>query len=481
LHVGRIRARTRHALRNALAGFATFRFDVESLVLRLSLEKPPWPANLRVDAPIIQIAWLAIGTGLLLWGRHPQFSGDDIVRWAALRELLLQGRLGDGSPYSYISSLFAVPLYLIGRLFDNTEGVVPYFNLLEFVLIGPIILVLLARRIDWPLARLTALLLLSASMFPLHLGYFYAEVFTALLVTLGFLLVSARPLLASVLYGLGVANTPALFPGLMLASAWMAWRWRRVWLMALPLPGLSLYVGENILRYGSLFHNPYFIHGGFRTIMPYSGRVGFSYPMIFGILNVLLSIDKGPLLFVPGIFAALNRALFDGPLRPIRIEVEAMLIFLAGMVLTYAKWWSWYGGFAWGPRFFLFAFVPCSLLLAAGLGQVRTFKCGALLSAAIMIQTWGTIQSLLYGMRDMGPCTDNNYAHELLCWYAPEFNPLFRQFVVGFKVVPQKSLLPFAIWCGLTCLVLCGSSLWRVVRIRINETGGFGHLRHGIG
>ena len=53
----------------------------------------------------------------------------------------------------------------------------------------------------------------------------------------------------------------------------------------------------------------------------------------------------------------------------------------------------------------------------------------------------------------MEACGENNYAYELLCWYTPEYSPLFRQFVAGFHGA-QNNMLPFALWCGLTSLLL---------------------------
>ena len=420
---------------------------------------------LRFDTSAVQVALLVIGMGLLLVGRQPNIAGDDLQRWSSLRAILEHGEI-TGSPYSNIAPLFAIPLYAMGQMIGHLESVAAYFNLVQFVIFGTVILILLAQRIGWPLTRITALLILMASMFPLHLGYFNAEVFTALFVTIGILLVSTRPVLASLILGLGVANTPATFPGLLLASIWMAWRGNRVSYCLLPLPAFALAVGENVLKFGNPILNPYLQgNAGFRTILPYSGLEGFSYPIVFGVLNILFSIGKGLIFFVPGMFAALDKSLFAGPLRPLRVEAEAMLVFLCGMILTYAKWWAWYGGVGWGPRFFLFAFVPASLLLAASFIKIRTLTGAVLFSAAVLFQAWGTIESVLFGLGDISACIENHYAYELLCWYTPEFSPLFRQFGTGFAK-PELHHLPFAAWCAVTCILMCGSLLCRVVCVR---------------
>jgi hypothetical protein len=62
-----------------------------------------------------------------------------------------------------------------------------------------------------------------------------------------------------------------------------------------------LVVGENILKFGNPILNPY-LQGsaGLRTILPYSGLPGFSYPIVFGILNILFSMGKGALILCSG-------------------------------------------------------------------------------------------------------------------------------------------------------------------------------------
>jgi hypothetical protein len=332
--------------------------------------------------------------------------------------------------------------------------------------------VLLAHRIGRPLARVFGLLILTASMFPLHLGYFNAEVFTALFVTIGILLMSTRPVLGTIVLALGVGNTHATFPALVLACIWMAWRWKKPILLAAVLPGLILVLGENVLKFGNPIRNPYLQgNAGGRTLLPYSGLPGFSYPIVFGVLNILFSMGKGLVFFIPGLLSVFNKSILAGPLRPIRVEIETMLVFLIGMILVYAKWWAWYGGMAWGPRFFLFAYVPAALMLAGCFVRIRTFAGVALFSGAVLFQTWATIQSVLYDLRAMSTCFDNQGALEAFCWYLPEFSPLFRQFVAGFDN-PQPARLPFAAWCAITAVLMCGALLWRVAAQHLKARTG---------
>src|SRR6185436_5776493 len=92
---------------------------------------------------------------------------------------------------------------------------------------------------------------------------------------------------------------------------------------------------------------------GFRTVLPFSGRSGFSYPFALGVLSMLLSFGKGILFFAPGLLlVAQARRLAD---RKVAALIDAWMLFLVGLVLVYARWWAWYGGWFWGPRFLLIA------------------------------------------------------------------------------------------------------------------------------
>jgi hypothetical protein len=50
-------------------------------------------------------------------------------------------------------------------------------------------------------------------------------------------------------------------------------------------------------------------------------------------------------------------------------------------------------------------------------------------------------------------CGENKSQLELLCWYVPEFSPIFREFVVGFPRVPPLRLA-YAAWCLLSVLLI---------------------------
>jgi hypothetical protein len=64
----------------------------------------------------------------------------------------------------------------------------------------------------------------------------------------------------------------------------------------------------------------------------------------------------------------------------------------------------------------------------------------------LMLSFWGCSQGYLYGLVGVSECHQNNYAMEMLCWYTPEFSPLWRNFLVGFTV-ERPARLAYIAWC----------------------------------
>jgi hypothetical protein len=60
-------------------------------------------------------------------------------------------------------------------------------------------------------------------------------------------------------------------------------------------------MAEAWLRRGSPFVSGYAANHGDRTILPYSGRAGFSYPLLLGIASILFSFGRGLVFFSPGL------------------------------------------------------------------------------------------------------------------------------------------------------------------------------------
>jgi len=387
---------------------------------------------------------LALGIVLLVVSTLPRVdSGADgqLRYWDTDR--IARGLLPNAR-YSSLQPLLALPLYWLGTFFTTPAQTVAYFNLIAFLLL----LAVIWRSFSADIARATILLLLSASMFPANLQGFFGEPLAALLVVLGFVLLERHIWWAALAFAAGVGVVPATIPAFALVAAYLAWTKKRWWLLLLVAGPAAVHLTDNFVKYHS-FVSSYFYDKGDVTIMPYSGIPGFSYPLVLGLLSVLFSYGKGLIFFIPGLLLAFSPAVARVPAE-YRTTLRALLLFALGTILVYSRWWAWYGGTVWGPRFFLTACVPACLMLAFALryeGRRSAYEAAAL-TAILALATWGCIEGFVYGVYDSHLCYDNHFNLEMLCWYAPEWSPLWRWIVVGFgKAQPLR--LAYAGWATL--------------------------------
>jgi hypothetical protein len=378
---------------------------------------------------------ILIATGLVLLAIRPTTTNsfDAYARYQALLGFLATG-LPPDELYAFIGPVFAAPLGYLGRLFPNpgTEWFVLRYNLLLFVLLLLGLWALLRNRLDRQLLRTFLLILVTASLFGYATQDFLGEMFTAVLVGLGIVVVVLRRRLAGwVLLAVGTANTPAAGVGLGLLALSQVLRRRRLrYLAVVPAAAVLMILDLRVFRRGHAVSSNYIRAKGFRTILPYSGRPGFSYPLPFGLMSIMFSFGKGLVFFAPGLLIPARRLLRR--LDPSTSSVYVLwLVFLAGMILVYSAWWAWYGGFTWGPRFFLLASLPASLALAARLRYPpRHWVWLLALFGALLLSCWVGVNGLVYDTANTEVCSANQFANESLCWYVPEFSVLWRPFVV---------------------------------------------------
>jgi hypothetical protein len=120
---------------------------------------------------------------------------------------------------------------------------------------------------------------------------------------------------------------------------------------ALPFALLILFY--NNLRSGSPFNNAY------------EGE-GFTTPIWEGLWGLLFSTGKSVFIYAPILI------ILPFAFRPFWQKFKAETVFfglLIGITLIYSgAWWSWYGGFSWGPRF-LVPIMPFAILMLGVLLQ----------------------------------------------------------------------------------------------------------------
>ncbi|GAA2354919.1 hypothetical protein [Nonomuraea africana] len=396
----------------------------------------------QVHAPSTDDGRLAarVETGLIIAGFAgmlfllPRLDwGDGSIRYFQLTALLSQGTVPDGK-YSMIGPLFSTPLWLIGDSVGSPVWWTLRYN--PLLLAGGVAFVWFALRdrLPRPILRRFVMLLVFASMFAHHqLGY-NGEVFTAILVLVGTVaLVGRKAWPGWLTVAVGVAGTPAALPAMALMTSKWIWDVRRLrWGLAV-CAAVALVMAEAWLRRGGPLTTGYETDSGPRTIMPYSGVPGLSYPIFFGLLSLIFSFGKGLLFFAPGLFLPVRQRL--GDLAVGRQLYDLWLAFVVGLLLIYAMYWSWSGSSFWGPRYLLFAAVPAAFALA-----VRCCRPGDSVLAdvitvlALGLSIWAGLNGAVFGDVDVPKVCwpDGSGQYEApICFYTPEFSALWHPFVAG--------------------------------------------------
>ena len=382
-----------------------------------------------------RVAWGLVVLGLLLlfFVLPHDIEGDGRLRLDALQAWLS----GSGIPstkYPLVGSLLSIPLFLLGRLVGSPEWWVSRYNVIVYAAGLVLLYRVLRDRLDRDILLAFLLLLGTTAMVPSSLTGFGTEPFTVMAAATGLAAWSSgRWKTATALLGLAVANVPATIVGVALAMGWWAWRVKRIRALAPVVVGAGLWLLENLVRRKSALLTGYEGDHGFRTLLPYSGLPGFSYPIFFGVLSLLVSFGKGLLFFASGLVLAFGRGL--DALRSVSEVLVLWIMYLAGLVLAYGSWWAWYGGFTWGPRFLVFASLPASLLLAAQLRRPpRRLIALTVVVVALLLSVWVGIDGQVFGRFAQDPCSANHYSLESLCWYVPEFSVLWTPFVLSAQV-----------------------------------------------
>ena len=400
----------------------------------------------------METALLVVGFGVLFVLLPHSLMGDDFARFTSIEQLLHHGHVSD-SRYSLVMPLVSVPLLLAGEVVRTPEWWAAHFNVI-LVAAGAVILFWLLRdRVDRSVLRRALLVLLFASLLTNRLRDYNAEVLTAVLVTVGIVLVTAvrRAALGWAAVVIGVVNTPAALVGAALLAVAEAWRTKRLRHLLVPVVAAALIMLEAWIRRGGPLTTGYEHDHGVRTLLPYSGKSGFSYPFLLGVLAILFSFGRGLVFFTPGLLLGFWRS----TRRPV---VGLMLLFVAGLVLVYAKWWAWYGGLSWGPRFFVFAAIPASLLIAARLRRAgESVAADAATLLILALSAWVGLSGAIADLSTLDFCVANHAANEPLCWYTPEYSSLWHP-LVHFPALTWKTSA-LAAYCAIVFAYLAAPLL----------------------
>jgi hypothetical protein len=431
-----------------------------------------------MNARVLAERFLLGGGFVVLFLAMPHgLRGDDLARYSDLRQVLDHGHVTD-SRYSLLMPLASAPFVLLGDVIRSPTWWAARFDLVV-VAVGALVVWLLARgRVESGLLRRTLLLLLFASLFTERLRAYSPEVFSATLIAIGLVCTATRSYVAAgwVAIAIGAANTPVLVPALVPLACYEAVRTKRWRPFLCPALAVALVGAEAWIRRGSPFDTGYGGDHGLATVLPYSGRPGFSYPFLLGVASLVLSFGRGLVFFAPGLLLWLGvrtrRA--AGALRPL---VVAMLLLVGAMVLVYAKWWSWYGGLTWGPRFFAFAALPASLLIALRLRRVGDSVLGDLgVFAVLALSAWVGVVGATADYSEFGACAQHGYALESLCWYVPEYSSLWWPILHRPAVTFRLALV--VVWCA-AVFVCLAAPLVRALASSLSRPASLRAWAHG--
>ena len=378
--------------------------------------------------------------------------GDGSVRYMAIEALAEHGTWL-AQKYPMLGPLGALPLYCLGWLVKTPHWWASRYNAILFVAFLFGLHRLLRDQLAADSRRRLLLLLLTGTMFSKHVTDFYGEVFTATLAALGLVYLAMNRQKGGFLaLTLAIVNAPPTIVAAGLALLRPLFTQRRL-RYVLPLVfGGALIALENTLRFGALVSNQYLNDVALTSnALPYARLNGFHYPFFFGLLSICLSFGKGILFFSPGLLLAWAAY----PLMSARLkEIQALwLLFVAGLVLIYAKWCAWPGDWYWGPRYFLFSSLPAALALHTLLEQPNKKLLGSSLVLLVLsLSVWVGLDGVAFGLNNLEDCAANGGYLMGFCWYTPEYSPLWRPFFAEKRLGGKQ--LAFAIYFALSYLYL---------------------------
>ena len=95
------------------------------------------------------------------------------------------------------------------------------------------------------------------------------------------------------------------------------------------------------------------------------GGQPFSHPFVQGLYGLMLSPGRGVFIYTPILILAV--AVFPKLRGPDRVIASFAFVMLLARAVVYARWWSWWAGDVWGPRFLVPALPAFAPAIAAAL------------------------------------------------------------------------------------------------------------------
>ncbi|MFO0944565.1 MAG: hypothetical protein U1D30_01260 [Planctomycetota bacterium] len=303
------------------------------------------------------------------------------------------------SRYSLSPSLLAVPFFALGDLLPadlpDRERWVLYVTSLGSCFASSITVLLLAGWLgrsgySESIASAVSLLFLFGSLaLPYSSSFFIQVVTTPLLLACCWSVAEARTNWSAVAAALLLFTRSEM---VLLYPAWILGilgdglprRWRRVSL--LMLGGILGLIGNLLItamREDSLVRGAY-------------AEENFTTPLWIGVSGLLFSFSKGLLFHSPLCFAGFLGTFWYARRRP--TPGRMILFLLAIQILVVGRWWTWHGGWSWGPRLLLpvlpLAAFPIADWLSEWNRHSHLARRGFLLlaTASVLLNVWASVQ-----------------------------------------------------------------------------------------
>lgn len=184
----------------------------------------------------------------------------------------------------------------------------------------------------------------------------------------------------------------------------------------------SIMLLYNYWRYHDIFNFGYSGNSGYPTII-YSGRPGFSGNMLIGLYGLLFSSGKSVFIYNPSLLLLFG--CYGRFLKERKREFILYTSIFAVYTVIYSKWWAWYGGVSWGPRFLLPFLSLLYIIIGYGL---KGLFCRRKLIVIIMVALGFLAQFIavsIHPTRDFSTWSLPEFQNEYLLWFVPHFSPVF--------------------------------------------------------
>lgn len=388
---------------------------------------------------------LFISIAFLFFSRYYTWS-DGEPRYQFTRSLVEPNVLAQKITYGPTQSVLAVPFYLIGKYWSGlfgTELDITTRNSVKILVViaySAICLYILKSLIFFGTSRLisfiSALIFSLTSMALPYASSFFSE------------LLSGALLLITIYYSITYADSSKI-SRLIIAQFALLLLALNNFLFILCIPILYLYLLSksrnrhkiaasaffltavisslliflyNYWRYHDIFNFGYAGNSGYPTII-YNGKPGFSGNILVGLYGFLFSSGKSIFIYNPSLL--LFFACYSRFLKERRKEFILFIAIFTIFTIIYAKWWAWYGGICWGPRFLLPLLSPLYVIIGYGLKELLIRKKWFVITILFLGFLAQFIAVSIHPTRDLSTWAEPEFQNEYLLWFVPHFSPVF--------------------------------------------------------